>query len=194
MPPYGYDRLSIFEFIMIYLDSYFVCFVFDLGCHNLRYLGKRIQGDGVLLPRLPTLWAIFVKSGARCQGTDSKVWQHVEGPTSIHFWCSYCSWLFCVMLCYFMLYWLYSCVLLGWLSIGRQWHLHHTCLPSSPSRKSFAGVFAKWPGRVLTANGFLWAGKAQLWGWICAQWNGWWNMMEHVQPLKLCVFCYNGHS
>lgn len=51
------------------MDLYLVFFMFDLGCHVLRYLGKRIQGDGVLLPRLPTLWAIFVKSGpvARCQ-------------------------------------------------------------------------------------------------------------------------------
>ncbi|CAK9080217.1 unnamed protein product [Durusdinium trenchii] len=27
------------------------------------YIGKRIQGDGSLLPKLPALWAIFVKSG-----------------------------------------------------------------------------------------------------------------------------------
>ncbi|CAE7361264.1 unnamed protein product, partial [Symbiodinium pilosum] len=27
------------------------------------YIGKRIQGDGSVLPRLPTLWALFVKAG-----------------------------------------------------------------------------------------------------------------------------------
>ncbi|OLQ06529.1 hypothetical protein AK812_SmicGene10188 [Symbiodinium microadriaticum] len=27
------------------------------------YIGKRIQGDGTVLPRLPTLWALFVKAG-----------------------------------------------------------------------------------------------------------------------------------
>lgn len=57
------------------------------------YIGKRIQGDGSLLPRLPALWAIFVKSGTHLR--ESLLSPEPVGPldesevpseTSADFW------------------------------------------------------------------------------------------------------------
>ncbi|CAE7760372.1 unnamed protein product [Symbiodinium sp. CCMP2456] len=44
------------------------------------YIGKRIQGDGTVLPRLPTLWSLFVKAGTHIR--DALLSGEPEGPLS----------------------------------------------------------------------------------------------------------------
>eukprot|EP00439_Symbiodinium_sp_Y106_P071138 s658_g12.t1 len=44
------------------------------------YIGKRIQGDGTVLPRLPTLWALFVKAGNHIR--DALLSGEPAGPLS----------------------------------------------------------------------------------------------------------------